>query len=626
MKRFIIFLLFINFVANAQVKFEASAPKAVALNQQFEYTLTISVAYGELKEPSFDDFSYYGRSQSSGIKIINGTVERTATISYTLMPKKQGTFTIPAAVLTYKGKPYKTKPITIHVGAPKKQTRQQNNRNQGYDPFANDPFFQQIFGNNPFFRNRNKHRPGIQQRQQPKPQTPEEKAVLLKHVKDEIFIATTVSKENPYINEALLVTYKLYVSEVIILDYSVKRFPEFEGFWTQDIKGQYRVQQTDIDGKPYRYITLKQMLFYPQKSGKLKIKPIKVDMLMQVPTNQRDIFGRRQMERKEISKKSTTKTITVKALPEAGKPIDFSGAVGQFDFSAQLSKNKLNAGESTDLYLKIQGLGNLKLLSFPELKLPSELEVYEPEQEERIATTLQGLKGAIQQKYTLVPEYGGKFPIQSLSFTYFDPKQEKYIRKDAQNLVLDVAGEPKQKDDELAANTLDEKNKPISFYKNATSLSVVKSKNTHFFKTKLFWILLLMPFALIPLLLLFKQKRDAYYNDVAGLKSRRASRLVKKYLKEARKNKNNKEAFYEALERAYHNFLKAKLKIETSDFSQDKITELLANRQVSQELITRFITSLKSCDMARYSPFTSADINNEYKNASEIITQLNKML
>ncbi len=623
MKKIIVLILFVNYFASAQVKFEASAPKTVALNQQFEYTLTIGVNSGELKKPSFDDFNYYGSSQSSGIKVVNSTVERTTTLSYTLMPKRQGAFIISAAVLTYKGKPYKTKPITIHVGPAKKQTQQQNNRNQGYDPFANDPFFQQFFANDPFFRNRNKHQPGIQQRQQSKPQTPEEKAALLKHVKDEIFIATTVSKANPYINEAVLVTYRLYVSEASILDYAIKSFPEFEGFWSQDIKGQYRVQQTDIDGKPYRYVTLKQMLLYPQKSGKLKIKPITVNMMVQVPTNQLDIFGRRQMEQKEISQKSNTKVVQVKPLPEAGKPIDFSGAVGQFDFSAQLNKNQLKAGDAADLYLKIQGQGNLKLLSFPEVKLPTDLEVYEPEKQEQIKTTLQGLKGAIQQKYTIVPEYGGKFPIQNLSFTYFDPKQEKYIRKEAQELVLNVAGKPKENS---VIPKKDATETALVFHKNATTLTVVNTKKTTFFKSQLFWILLLTPFGLIPILLLFKRKRDAYYNDVEGIKTRKASRLVKKYLNEARKNKNNKEAFYEALERAYHNFLKSKLKIETSDFSQDKIAELLAERKVSQELITRFIASLTSCDMARYSPFTSADIDKEYKNAAEIITQLNKML
>jgi predicted house-cleaning noncanonical NTP pyrophosphatase (MazG superfamily) len=610
MRKLILFIAFlIGQTAFAQVEFTASAKTKVAQNERFHLVFSINAQGDGFKAPVIKDFQARGPFQATSSSWVNGVSSFKKSYTYTLTPKKQGTFTIPPASIVYNGKQYFTKPLKITVTKPKKQANTQRQQQQQYqDPWA------------AFFGNRNKHRPGIQE--QPKPQTAEEKAALIAQAKDEIFVAALVSNSNPYLNEAVTVTYRLYVSDAGVSDYGIKELPEFGGFWSQDIKGQYRIQKTEIDGKQYRYATLKKVLLFPQRTGKLKIEPLKVEMAVDIPTNQHDVFGRPLTKREIIRKQSHAKTIQVKPLPEEGKPIDFSGAVGSFNFNARLNKNQIKTGESAELLLKVQGTGNLKLFSLPEIKLSSELEVYEPEHQEKMRTTASGLQGFVSEKYVLVPEYGGKFPIQNLSFTYFDPKQEKYIRKEVANITLDVIGAKK----EATISSTNKNNENVVFHPIKKSLTAVSKTTKLFFKTQTYWILLLIPFAIIPILLLFKQRRDAYLNDVEGLKTRKASRLVKKYLSEARKNKNNKEAFYEALEKAYHNFLKAKLKIETSDFTQDRIAELLAEKDVNKDLITQFISSLKSCDMARYSPFTSADIANEYDKAAQIITQLNKIL
>ena len=78
---------------------------------------------------------------------------------------------------------------------------------------------------------------------------------------------------------------------------------------------------------------------------------------------------------------------------------------------------------------------------------------------------------------------------------------------------------------------------------------------------------------LIPLVILAGRKHRERMADVEGNKLRKADRLAKKYLGDARKNMKDRVVFYESLERALHNYLKAKLNIETSDFSKDKISE-----------------------------------------------------
>ena len=88
----------------------------------------------------------------------------------------------------------------------------------------------------------------------------------------------------------------------------------------------------------------------------------------------------------------------------------------------------------------------------------------------------------------------------------------------------------------------------------------------------------------------------------------------------------NKDAFYVAMEKALHNYLKAKLKIETSEFAKEKIAALLQERGSNTETITGFIGLLQNCEMARYSPFSDVQMKQDYENASDVISSLDKQL
>jgi hypothetical protein len=100
--------------------------------------------------------------------------------------------------------------------------------------------------------------------------------------------------------------------------------------------------------------------------------------------------------------------------------------------------------------------------------------------------------------------------------------------------------------------------------------------------------------------------------------------LAKKYLGEAKKNMNDKGAFYEALERALHNYLRAKLDIVTVDMSKDRITSLLTERQISGVTTMQFNDLLKSCEFARYTPASNVTVQQDYIKAVETISIIDK--
>jgi len=114
--------------------------------------------------------------------------------------------------------------------------------------------------------------------------------------------------------------------------------------------------------------------------------------------------------------------------------------------------------------------------------------------------------------------------------------------------------------------------------------------------------------------------------DVSGNKIRKANRLARKYLSTAKKALGEKDDFYIALEKALHNYLKAKLKIETTEFSKDKITTLLTEKNIDDSTRDGFIGLLKNCEMARYSPFSKVQMQQDYGMASSVISAMDKQL
>ena len=382
-------------------------------------------------------------------------------------------------------------------------------------------------------------------------------------------------------------------------------------------------------GEKYRFVVLRKTVLYPQKSGKLVIEPLSLDIDVQLPTNRRDVFGRVVVANDSKRVSAGSKTITVKSLPEAGKPEDFSGAVGKFDFRVTPSKTDLKNGESINLIVSVSGKGNMKLFNLPKPVVPNSLEMYDPVHNEQVNTVLAGMSGKISDSYTIIPQFKGKYPIKPLRFSYFDLSSGTYKTIESQEIMINVLDGPTVSDTAVANIPGVVKNKinksdQFKFIKLKSEL--VSMNEEDFLGSKMFYGLLLLPFLILPLIVLFKKKKEAIDGDVFGNRIKMNNKLAKKYLSEAKKQINNKEPFYVALEKAMHNFLKAKLHIETSEMSKSNIQELLLSRNASPETVIDFIALTENCELARYALTSSSAIQNDFDKAVLIISDLEKQI
>lgn len=584
------FIYILFFVAlgtmQAQVQFEAKLSKTrLGINERLRVDFEMNQDGDNFNPPDFQGFRVVGGpNQAISNSYINGKRSYSKTYSYFLSPQSRGKFTIGQATIEVDGQIYKTTPIQVEVTAAVDRPKDENNAD--------------------YVASENVH------------------------------LVAEISNANPYLNEAITVVYKLYVSHDVSITSSWREIdtPKYADFWSQNIdnQGNFKIYEGKYQGQDYRYVILRTTVLYPQKTGELDIEPLTLDVPIDVQGNRRDIFGRRLMTRVNKTISAGSRTINVKPLPAAGRPDNFNGAVGTFQFDVTTNKSTLDAGEALELNVKVSGNGNIKLFNLPSVKLPNSLEMYEPERKENVRTGLSGMNGDISERYTIIPQFKGNYPIRPISFSYFNPQTERYTTLSSKEIVLNVENGP------LTAEQTTEHEG------NGTKKAVVLSKEqfkyiklnanlkpvTHqpFFKSTLFWSLLGGPMLLIPLFIIAGKKRKKRMADFEGNKLRKAERLAKKYLVEAKKNMKDKATFYEALERALHNYLKAKLNIETSDMSKDRIAVYLAERNVSGVTIDQFKSLLQSCEFARYTPASTVTIQQDYNKAVETITTIDKQL
>jgi len=582
----VVIIILVTSIASAQVKFEAKPSKTtLGINERLRIDFEMNKDGDNFNPPDFEGFSVIGGPNTSvSNSWINGVRSYSKVYSYFLAPKKQGKFSIKQATIEIDGEIYKTQVVTIEVTKAVDRPKDENDAD--------------------YVASQNIH------------------------------LVAEVSKSDPYLNEAITVVYKLYVSsDTGVSNWREMDVPRYNDFWSQsiDIKG-LKVQNGTYEGKDYRYVVLRKTVLYPQKTGKLEIEPLTLDVTVDVPTNKRDFFGQRLMSQVHRTISAGSRTIAVKPLPEYGKPSDFTGAVGDFKFNVITSKTELNASESLQARVEVVGNGNLKLFELPKLNLPSSLEVYEPEHAENVSTNLSGMQGTISDSYTIVPQFKGKYPIPSISFSYFDLKTETYKRVSSGEIVIDVLEGPTNSStgDNTFASVSETKQKVVlsnnqfAFVKTDPNLSPVNPD--HFFRSSWFWNSLLLPLLAIPLAIVFRRKKDERAADVYGNRIRKADKLARKYLGEAKKALGQKEAFYIALEKALHNYLKAKLHIETSEFSKDKIEDLLLKRKVESSTVNEFIHLLENCELARYTPITEVEMHRDYESAATTISLIDKQI
>ena len=566
----------------SQVTFEAKlSKKKLGLNERLRIDFVMNENGDDFTPPDFKGFNVVGGpNQSVSNSWINGKRSFSKTYSYFLSPQLKGKIKILQATVKISGEIYKTSPLIVEVTSAVDKPNDPNN---------------------------------------------------IDYIADEnIHLVAEISNSNPYLNEGITILYKLYYrNPITISDVQELESPKFSDFWNHIIKiPKITVERGTYKNEPYNEVVWRKVVLYPQKTGKLVLEPLSLNLSVGIPTQKRDFFGSKIY--RQVQKTTTTgkNIISVKALPEKNKPDNFTGAVGQFDLDVVLSKKSLKASESFQAKVKVNGKGNLKLFKLPKIVVPNTLELYEPEYKENIKVLLSGMKGSIEDSYTIVPQFQGKYPIPEISFSFFDPLKKEYKTLNSFELIVDVFDGPSNLNDNNKISRSEKKefnnDNSFNFIELSTKFSSIKKEQ--FWNTTLFWLLFSLPLILIILLIIFKEVFLNRKENQKSLIQRRNEKLARKFLGSAKREINNYQNFYEVLERALHNYLKAKLLIETTEFSKNKIVNLLVKKNVDLIYANEYVDLLENCEIVRFSKESNINTKDDYDNAINIISKIDKQL
>lgn len=125
-------------------------------------------------------------------------------------------------------------------------------------------------------------------------------------------------------------------------------------------------------------------------------------------------------------------------LPAAGRPANFTGAVGNFDVKASLDRTDLTAGEPATLDVTVSGSGNFSQVTAPAIGDQAQWKAYAPKVTFD-ASDKAGFTGDKTFEQSVVAQRGGDLQFPPVSFSYFDPDAGRYVTKTTAAIPTQVA-------------------------------------------------------------------------------------------------------------------------------------------------------------------------------------------
>lgn len=590
------FYVCIAFLANAQTPaFYAQVSKnKVAVGEQFQIAFTLNGPGNNLVYSNLKDFNIHmGPNQSQSMSIVNGNMSQSTTISFIISAKKEGKITIgPASVIANGNQKLETAPIVIEVTKGSAQSA------QGTNPSDPNQFASEI-------------------------------------TNEDLFVRTFLSKTKCYIGEQITVTQKVY-SRVDLRGFQNIKFPPYNGFWSQQEEGnkQINLQQEVLNGITYFVAEYNKVYLFPQRSGSISIEPVELECIVRRATQRQprnifeQFFGAGGYEDVAVKVKSKPVKVEVKELPEEGKPEGFTGAVGNFSYKTELSKEQVKANDAINIKLTVTGKGNIALLEAPKAELPESFETYDPKISETVKTN-GGVSGSKTFDYLVIPREKGEFIINGLSFSFFDPEKKQYVKLPSPDMKLTVLEGDANSAQVIIPHKkgLKETENDIRYIKKG-DLGLKKAED-EFFSSPLHYALLIAPALLFLGGVIAVKQRIKANSDMTAVKQRKAARIAKKQLAAAEKymQANRKDEFFNEVLNALNRYISDKLGLPIADLSKDRISEMLLQRHVAEQTRIQLIDTLNTCEYAKYAPSAvTGDLKKVYNDTADLISQLENQI
>lgn len=595
-----VFTLMLAAVALAsQAQIVVSVPSHVEAGENFRLSYTINTQdVDEFRAGSIPGglelIAGPYTSQQSSYRMVNGHTSSSSSITftYTLYAAKDGSFTIPPAHARINGRMVASRAAKVVVNG--------RARNSGGAPKMH----------------------GEDESREPSMASADSKITA-----NDLFIKVTANKRRVHEQEPILLTYKVY--SLVDLTQLEGKMPDLTGFHSQEVPlpQQKSFHLERVNGKTYRAVTWSQYVMYPQMTGNLQIPSITFKGIVVQQNRSVDPFeaflngGSGYVE---VHRNIVAPGLTVQVDPLPTKPTGFSGGVGKFNISAQLTKKEVKAGDPVTLRVVVGGNGNLKLIKQPEVNFPKDFDKYDAKVTDKTKLTSTGVGGNMIYDFLFVPRNQGTYTIPAVSFTYYDTDLNTYktIRTQSFKLIVD-------KGDGNSTPADYDVQKANDIHDIMSGKCEQRQVGNFFFGSTSWWISLLLPLITFVVLLVIFRKRALDHADAVKMRGKKANKIARKRLKKASKLmfQGKSEAFYDEVLRALWGYVGYKLNIPVEQLNRDNITEKLQSHEVDDAIIGKFISALDTCEFERYAPGdASGNMEKTFNSAMTAIEEIEEVM
>ncbi len=576
--------------AAAEVEFTASLDRTrTTRSRPIEMTLSISSSQNFPKVPTpqlkLDEFDVYGPSVGVRTEIVNGRVTHARELTYTLYPRREGTFVIGPATLELGGRKYSTKAIEVIVAKGKGEAEPQS-------------------------------------------------------LEDNLFVRVEQDRAKVYAGQQVLLSYDLCY-RYQLRDVGFEEVPAFSGFWTKDLFVAQRLepQRQVIGGVAFNVVPLRKVALFPASAGEHVIEPLVIRCSVVEGRRRNSLFDAFSLfddpffgRGRTLLVRSPEVTVEVLPLPAKGRPAEFDGAVGTYRMMSTLQPPAPRAGDPVTLTISIQGKGNIGAVGEPLLGDLVGFKEYDPKVSEESGDTGSGYGGTKTFEYILIPEAPGTLAIPPARFAFFDPEVRAYRTLQTDPRELPVGGD------------LQESGEDTRYLLSRKEIEVVGTDIRHIkpdvgelgdegylYRSVTFWLVQsLMPLAYAGLYV-WQRHRRRLEGDIAYARRRGARGAAGRRLKTARRMLAGGAPapdFHAEIHRAVLEFVADHLNRSAAGLEKEECAVELRGRGTPQQTMEDLGELLEECEFARFATGAASaeEMRRTQDRAEELMERLQRVL
>jgi hypothetical protein len=276
------------------------------------------------------------------------------------------------------------------------------------------------------------------------------------------FVRLSGAKREIYVGESVPITIEMGVRAGVVT--SINGLPAVTGgdFTLLNLSRQPARTEKIIEGKPFTLFTWRSVLA-AIRPGVFSVSveaPVTVRVTTRSPRESllEDQLGDPFLQYfygatvpKDITVTSPKYELTAVALPTEGRPPSFSGAVGMFEISSDISPTAAAAGDPLTLRMHVSGSGNFDRVDSAMLEHLDQWKTYPPKSSFHSSDAI-GYQGEKIFEQPVIASKSGAQTLPGLAFSYFDPTTHRY--QTARSPPLRVMISPSLVDGTLATATL----------------------------------------------------------------------------------------------------------------------------------------------------------------------------